>query len=226
MRKFLTILFLNFKTTFFRLFDWVRVVFLYYTLKPRFIWIDLLFVCHYFLKNPHAVSRDFLRQKGEKNIYAYGETPLTTLDKIVRECRILSKDLFYELGCGSGRSCFWLQTFVRCQIVGVDYLPAFIEKANRIKRCSGMLKMDFILEDMLSLDLKPATAIYLYGTCLEDTVIEKLICQFKHLRPYTKVITVSYPLTDYCNGIFKVTKQFSGRFPWGEADIYLNERLP
>lgn len=216
--------FLNIRTTFFRIYQWVLTLLFYYPRELKFLWIDVLLALQYLWKNPHHVSRDFLRQRGLTTIYAYGETPLTTLDHIVKECRVLSKDVFYELGCGSGRTCFWMQMFVKCQVVGIDFLPAFITKANRVKKWAAATKLDFIQKDMLECDLQKATVIYLYGTCLDDQTILKLIEKFKHLRPNTKIITVSYPLTEYSDH-FKLLKQFSVRYPWGKADVFLNQLL-
>jgi SAM-dependent methyltransferase len=216
--------FFSLKTSFFRLFEWGRVVWRYYRSAASFVWLDVLLALHYLFRNPHRISKAFLMKKGAKNIYAFGETPLTTLDTIARECRILSDDLVYELGCGSGRTCFWLRTFVKCQVVGVDYLPAFISKANRVKKWARLSKIHFLQEDMLTVDLKGASVIYLYGTCLEDAVIERLLYRFEELKRGTKVITVSYPLTDYNNAYFKLEKSFSARFPWGKADIFLQTR--
>lgn len=211
---------LNIKSTFFRLFEWVRVVWCYY---PRFMAIDSLLALHYLLRNPHQISKSFLKKRGAKEIYAYGETPLTTLDKIARECRILSKDVVFDLGCGPGRTTFWFNLFVKCQAVGVDYLPVFIKNAERVKRWTHLGRLEFREEDMLATDLKRATAIYLYGTCLDDQTIEALLKRFRQLRKGTKIITVSYPLTDYCSaGEFVVSKEFKARFPWGKAEVFLN----
>lgn len=216
----LSVIWLNIKSTFFRLFEWIRVVFCYY---PKFLGIDCLLAIHYILRNPHQISKHFLKKRGEKQIYAYGETPLTTLDKIARECRILSKDVVFDLGCGPGRTTFWLNLFVKCQVVGIDYLPTFITNAERVKRWASLNRIEFQKQDMLTADLKRATAIYLYGTCLEDQTIETLISRFSLLSKGTKVITVSYPLTDYCSEkLFTVAKEFEARFPWGKADVYLN----
>ncbi len=216
-------LFFNLKTTFFRLYEWVRVATLYYPRRVRFLWIDCLFAAQYVWKSPHRMSKHFQIRRGAKNIYTFGETPLTTLDRIAKECRILSKDNLFELGCGSGRTCFWLRAFVGCRVTGIDYLPTFIQKANRIKNWSGISEIEFLKEDMFTANLRKATVIYLYGTCLEDDEIEKLIENFKDLRPKTRVISVSYPLTDYSSE-FRLIKQFKGRFPWGKADIFINEK--
>lgn len=220
----LKLIFFNLKTTFFRLFEWGKVVALYYVRNRSFLWIDGLLAMHYLLKNPHHISRDFHKKRGEKNIYVYGETPLTTLDHIAKECRILSKDVFYELGCGSGRTCLWLHKFVQCRVVGIEYLPEFVKKAERIKRWMHLSKVNFLLEDMLTADLQQATVIYLYGTCLEDEIIKQLVSRFHELGSGTKIITVSYPLPEYSIH-FKLIKEFSGRFPWGKATIFLNEKI-
>lgn len=218
------VILLTLKATYFRLFEWLRVVLRYYKCEPNFFWIDCLLGSSYLVKNPHRISRDFLKKRGAKNIYAYGETPLTTLDTISKACGICAKDCVFELGCGSGRSCFWLQTFVNCRTVGIDYLPEFIFKAKRVARWAGLGNLDFVQADYSQADLHKATVIYLYGTCLEDSAIEKLVDHFKSLRSGTKVITVSYPLTDFSSD-FILLKEFTGRFPWGRASIYLNIKL-
>lgn len=205
------LLLVNLRATFFRLFEWVIVAFRYYR-KPSFLLTDLLLVFHYFWRNPHQVS---------KGICVYGETPLTTLDKIARECGILSDDKVYELGCGSGRTLFWLRAFVKCQVVGIDFLPIFIQKGRKIQRWLRFDRTDFLLKDLGEVDYSDATVLYLYGTCLDDSQIQRLVDCFSKLKPGTRVITVSYPLTDYSPD-FILVKQFSAHFPWGRAEVYLN----
>ncbi len=214
-------LLVNLRATVFRLVESVRVV-LHYSCKPSFVITDLFLAAHYLVRNPHQVSKAFMKQRGEKNLYTYGETPLTTLDRIARECQILSKDIVYELGCGPGRTLFWLRHFVQCRVVGVDYLPTFIERAQRVNRWRQLDRMTFLNQDMLETDYSQATVVYLYGTCLEDEVIEKLCSRLsRELKPGAKVITVSYPLSDY-SPHFTCTKQFSAQFPWGKAEVFLN----
>ncbi|MFZ0566330.1 MAG: class I SAM-dependent methyltransferase [Chlamydiales bacterium] len=217
-------LFIHLRATYFRLIEGVRVIFYYYP-NLRFLWSDLLLASRYLLSNPHQVSRDYLTQKGELDVYKYGETPLTTLDQIARECSVLSKDVVYELGCGSGRTAFWLHSFVRCSVVAVDFLPLFIQRGRWVNKWSHHGEIEFRNENFLETDLKEATVIYLYGLCLEDKIIEQLIRRFEMLKAGTKIITVSYPLEDFSRpGFFKVTKQFLATFPWGKAIVYLNVR--
>ena len=64
--------------------------------------------------------------------------------------------------------------------------------------------------------------IYLYGTCFSEAAIDQLIVLFSQLPVGTKIITVSYALTEYQpESPFQVVKQFEERFTWGIADVYL-----
>jgi hypothetical protein len=79
----------------------------------------------------------------------------------------------------------------------------------------------FTLGDITTMNLSSATVIYLYGTCLQDDQIEKIARNMKKLPSATKIITVSYPLTDYFPYGFKVQDQFEANFNWGKTDVYV-----
>lgn len=201
--------------------DFLKVVGKYY---PTFSFFkkDMSLLLTYLFDNPFAISKRFLIKKGEKDVYAYGETPLTTLDFIAKECRLSSDDTVFELGCGRGRSCFWLNQFIGCKVVGVEIIPDFIERAERVKRKLKVQNIEFRNEDMLNTDFKGATVLYLYGTCLEEEFIKRLINRFKSLPTGTKIITVSYSLPEFTHEpVFEIMKRFPAKFTWGTADVYL-----
>lgn len=196
---------------------------LYYYSNFKFCKIDLSLLTLYVANNPFTISKEFLQRKGEKEVYAYGETPLTTLDHIAKECQITAKDTVFELGCGRGRSCFWLNTFIGCNVVGIEYVPEFVQRANTIKNRFALDNVEFRQQDMLNANYNNATVLYLYGTTLDDAMIQKLIERFKSLPSGTKIITVSYSLNEYTSQpLFEVMKRFTASFPWGDTDIYLH----
>lgn len=177
----------------------------------------------YLFDNPYKLSKRFLTRRGEKEIYAYGETPLSSLEEIAKICKIKSQDKVFELGCGRGATCFWLSTILKCSVVGIDYLPEFIQRAKRIQQKLKIKNLEFRLGDIADADLSGATVIYLYGTCLDESMIQTLIQKFKKLPAGTKIITVSYPLSDYIKGEspFEIMNQFEVSFTWGTADVFL-----
>lgn len=205
--------------------EYCKVVKRYYKNK-LFRKIDLALIRKYFFKNAFKVSKEFLLAKEESEIYAYGETPLTTLEEIARHCTLSSADTLYELGSGRGRSCFWLNCFVGCKVVGIDYVPQFIEKATQIKEQFHLKDIEFRQENFLHTDFRGATTIYLYGTLLDEPLLRKLVRRFSHLPKETKFITVSYPLNDFvAKPLFEEVKVFPASFNWGETEIYLQKLI-
>lgn len=187
--------------------------------------VDGSLLLTYLFDNPFTISKRFLMKRGAKDVYAYGETPLTTMEHIASACRLKPSDTIFELGCGRGRTCFWMREFIGCDVVGIEYIPEFVERANRIVHKLRLDRIDFRNEDLLEADFSGATVFYLYGTCYEDDFIKQLIEKFKHSPSGTKIISVSYPLTDYTDEpLFEVMKRFPAQFTWGEADVYLNVR--
>lgn len=224
MKEFFQLLWINLTVQLFSLVEFIKVAFLYYS-NIMFLKIDLSILLTYFFDNPFTISKRFLMKRGEKDVYAYGETPLTTLDHIAAECQISAKDKVYELGCGRGRTCFWLNCFKKCNVVGIEFVPEFVERANRVKNKLHVEGVEFREQDMLETDVSDATVIYLYGTCYEDDFIQKIVEKFSKMPSGTKIITVSYPLTDYTvKPIFEVMKRFQAKFTWGETDVYLQIR--
>ncbi|MFQ5729199.1 MAG: methyltransferase domain-containing protein [Waddliaceae bacterium] len=204
--------------------EFLKVVYFYYP-NRNFRRLDLYLLRNYILQSPYQISKSFLQEKGEKEIYTYGETPLTTLDKIVRECQIQSSDVVYELGAGRARSCFWLHFFVGCRVVGVEFIPTFVKISQKVRRTFGVEGVTFLYKDILDADYTEASVIYFYGTCSDTPFIQKLIEKLKEVPSGTKIISVSYPLTSYMQEpLFELRGAFSARFTWGESTVYLQVR--
>lgn len=208
--------------------NYCHVIVKYYR-HLAFLKVDSTLLFFYLFRNPFKISRRYLEEKGAEEIYAYGETPLTTMDLIATEVGVKPADALFELGCGRGRTCFWLHLMKGCRVVGIDYVPEFIHNANRVKKRFNLTRIDFRKEDFLESSLDGATIIYLYGTCLPDETIVGMMEKFRQLPIGTKIVTVSYPLDEYENlnenqqVVFRLIKAFKGRFEWGEAEVFVQQ---
>lgn len=171
----------------------------------RFALIDLSFGLIGLFSNPYRVCRKFLQKRREAEIYAYGETPLATYEKIAKECQIDPSDIWFELGAGRGKGCFWLAEFVGCQVVGVEWVPQFVKAAQSIKTLFSHEKVKFLCSEIQQVDLSSATFIYLYG-----------IWPDLKLSPGTRVLSISEPLPGH-----HPLHSFWVRFPWGRTRAYL-----
>ena len=189
---------------------------------PDFVPYDTIFERNYLWHNPFRISKAFLKQKQGVSLDAYGETPFSVLARLAKECHFTPQDRVLELGCGRGKGVFFWSHIANCSVVGIDWVPLFIHRAHRIaEQFKPRLPVEFYCQDMLGMDFSEFSVIYLYGTCLEDGVIQHLISRFENLDESVKIVTVSYPLSDYSPHFYTV-KNCEASFPWGTTEIYLN----
>lgn len=194
-----------------------------YWRKPRFMHVDIGLFLTYFFDNPFKISKRFLSHSGEKNLYQYGETPLTTLEAIMIRAGVTKEDVVYELGAGTGRTSFWLSQFYGCRTIGIEQIPAFVTRAQRLVKSCKLERVTFKQEDFTECTFPDATVIYLYGTCLSEESLDKLVPNMAKLPKGTKIITVSYPLTTYdSDNSFEIMRVFSMPFTWGETEVFLH----
>lgn len=189
----------------------------------KFMSVDFGLFLTYLFDNPFQISKRFLAEKGEPDLHQYGETPLTTLETIMKKTGVTAKDTVYELGSGRGRTSFWLSQYLGCNTVGIEQVPAFVDRANRLVQRCGLKNVQFKQENFCDSTFEGATVVYLYGTCLEDEAIRKLAARLAKLPSGTKIITVSYPLNDYdTTNSFELMNCFQQPFTWGNADVFLH----
>lgn len=167
--------------------------------------------------SPYHVSRDFLKKRGESNLYTYGETPLTTLAELAERFALSPEDHLIELGAGRGRGALFFASYVGCRVTAFEQIPFFAQQLKAV----APPHLTVHSTNFFAADLGEATAIYLYGTLLTDEEITQLIPRFP---PAAHIFTVSFPLSAYSD-VYQTTKQFRGSFPWGRTEIYCNERI-
>ncbi|MCB1113313.1 MAG: hypothetical protein KDK62_00975 [Chlamydiia bacterium] len=185
---------------------------------PQSFFLSLL----YFFKNPFRVSKSFWVEKGADEVDVYGETPLVTLDKIAARAALSKEDTFFDLGMGRGKGALFIKHKVGCKVVGLEIIPNFVKKAERVKRFFGLKDIWFLLKDLTVADLSRGTVFYLYGNFLSDETLLELGKKLDELPKGTKVISVSFPISDYTHN-FKVQESFEGEFPWGKTDIFISK---
>ncbi len=196
-----------------------------YYLSLRFLLIDVFFFLFYMFKNPYRMNRQFMQRIGSENVYSYGETPLTTWHKIVKRSKIKKEDHILELGSGRAKTCFWLNNFIGCQSTAVEWNPSFIFYSNIIKTIFRIKNMNLINDNFFNIDYSFASVVYLYGTSLKTDEILKIIDKLKNLKTGSKVITISFSLTDYINSEFELINHFSVSFPWGNTLAYIHKKI-
>lgn len=187
---------------------------------PAFIPASLLLGLFYFFRNPFRLSKRYWIEKKASDVDVYGETPLATFEKIAARAHISPEDTFYDLGMGRGKGCFFMKAHTGCKVVGIEVIPAFVKTAERIKQFLNLKEIWFSLKDLEAADLSRGTVFYLYGNFLTDPQLFDLGKKLDALPKGVKVVSVSFPITDYAAG-YELIDQFVGDFPWGSTDIYI-----
>lgn len=211
---------LRFKTDLLQLIENIRVALRYYHNK-EFRRRDLALLKSSFCNNPYKIGSRYVKESGNES-YTYGETPLTSLEKIVKECDITKEDKVFELGSGRGRAALWLAAYLGCKVVAIENVPELYELS---KKALTMPNIKVIRGNFLKRSLEGATVVFLFGSCLSEEEIDQLTERVKSLKKNTKIITVSFPLKRYC----EVVKVFEVPFLFGKASVYyqlLRERAP
>lgn len=191
-------------------------------IDPEFQKLDQALLTAYIFKNPYTISRKYLQKKQEKMIHTYGETPLSTYDRVAQEVGLKPTDIFLELGSGRGRGALFINHFYNCQTIGIERIPQFVKLSRHLAKTFGLERVTFTCADMVQIPLPQASVIYLYGICLPDAAIEQLITNFQKMKKGTQIVSISFPLTDYDSKHFALKKSFPVTFPWGETEGYVN----
>jgi SAM-dependent methyltransferase len=194
----------------------IRTIRRYYS-NFYFALADLTLSLLYTFCNPYRHCRKFLEKIGEKQIYAYGETPFSTLETIAREVNATSQDYWLELGSGRGKAALWIASFIGCRTTGIEWVPRFVKRANFTARLFRLSNLSYECKNILDAPFKDATIIYLYGTTWDDELIGKIQEKILTLQKRIKLVIISSPLKNT-----KVIKTFKVSFPWGNTSAYLH----
>ncbi len=152
----------------------------------------------------------------QRSLSTYGEIMWDSATKIFNDIAFTKKDVFYELGCGTGKVCSQLYLTTPCKkIVGIELSPTRlshaykaqkdilkqVKKSKRKKR-----KWEYRNENFLDSDLHDATVIYsltIFENDVMKEITEKLatlkdglrVITFKHLAPHPHfTLTKTYHL--------------------------------
>ena len=157
---------------------------------PFMVKVDMKIAIAYFFTNPYRTVRKHLQKKGVKNPYQYGETPLKALDSLVMAAGGVKKyHYFADLGAGRGRLCEFIQKRYGCKVFAYEQMSLFVKKGKKLFPKVSFVSGDFLKKDLSSMDL-----IYLYGTMMTEN---EILTFAQKISKSTKIITISYPLTDY-----------------------------
>ena len=196
-----------------------------YSRYKGFLTSYMLLSLSYLWSSPYTISRRYLKWQGAKDVYSYGETPLTVMDTIVCRVGLEPGCRIFEFGAGSGYTSLWLYHVRGCRVTAIDVVPGFIRRLGSLVKWRKITGITVRGESYLDTPLNQADCVYLYASNLDDDEITLLVSHLARLREGGQVITISYALVDYDkDGLFQLVDQFAVIFPWGEAEVFVQVR--
>ncbi|MEC7984897.1 MAG: class I SAM-dependent methyltransferase [Myxococcota bacterium] len=194
-----------------------------YGFSQRMLGVEIGLALLYPIISPYRINARYIRNQNDSTEFVFGETPLRTLEKICRWARIPQNAVIFDVGCGWGRTTFFLDALNRAdRTIGIDIIPQYIRRANRLRSILGRERMDFVRADVRRIDYRDADVIYSYCTCFSEPVVEELVALWEDdLYTGTVVITTSYCLSNYAKkGRFRLLASRDFHFIWGLCRVF------
>jgi len=212
------LLYINISNAFYNFFIYILEVFKFYQNKV-FRKIDFELLKIYSVNDQFQVSISESRKIHlKRQNLTYGETSLLAIDKIMKFIKPKESDIFYDLGCGTGRICFFVNTFYKLNTNGIDLIPSFISNANKVIDKFKLENISIVKNNWLEMDLNDGDIFYIAGTCFSEEIINELLEKLRTLKVGSIIISVSNNFeADY----LKLIKSMTLPFSWGQSTVYI-----
>lgn len=170
------------------------------------------------------------REKGDAFEYVYGEIEFIPFIALLSLVNPDEKTIFYDLGCGTGKAVIAAAMVYPIQkSVGIELFPELYhcacEQRKQLATTANYLtaanNIEFILADFLTVDLNPATLIFINSTGFIGDTWKTLCKRLDTLPQLETVITTSKPLASDVFTPIKVSKTLMS---WGVVLSYIHVR--
>lgn len=165
-------------------------------------------------------------------------TPDATVEATLDLAGLKPDDYAIDLGSGDGRMII-AAARRGARGHGVEYNPQMVEYSTKRAREAGVAdRAQFVQGDMYVADISKASVLPLF---LLTQNLDQLVPNFLTLRPGTRIVTVTYTITDWdydesaevgpgCNAWCKVFKYIvpanaNGAWKLGDAELVVNQKF-
>jgi ubiquinone/menaquinone biosynthesis C-methylase UbiE len=123
-------------------------------------------------------------------------TPPDVVDRMLSLAEVSSNDLVYDLGCGDGRIVIAAAKRCGARGVGVDIEPYWVDTARAKARQAEVEHLStFEVQDVLTLDVSPATVVILYLVEWSTRKVQPLITSM--VKPGTRIVSLSFSMDNW-----------------------------
>ena len=128
-----------------------------------------------------------------QSLAPYVPTPPDVVDRMLALAQVTKDDVVYDLGCGDGRIPIAAARKFGAKGVGLDIDPRRIEESRANAKIAGVEHLvEFRVEDVMKVDVSPATVVTLYLLTSSNTKLRPILQ--KQLRPGARVVSHAFSM--------------------------------
>ncbi len=126
----------------------------------------------------------------------YVATPQVVVDRMLELAEVRKDDVVYDLGSGDGRIVITAARRYGARGIGFEIDPNLVRRArNNAGRARVSDVADFRLQDVMTVDLSPASVVTLY--LLQDANLKLRPRLLSQLRPGSRVVSHDFHMGDW-----------------------------
>jgi SAM-dependent methyltransferase len=142
-----------------------------------------------------SLAQELAPQK-EPFLAPYAATPEEIVDEMLRLAEVRKDDVVYDLGSGDGRIVITAARRYGARGVGVEIDPKLVRLSRENARRAGVEELvEFREQDVLTVDLSPATVVTLYLFREANLLLRPRIQT--QLRPGSRVVSHDFDMGDW-----------------------------
>jgi len=121
----------------------------------------------------------------------YGELNLDEIDKLFKIIEIKNNDIFYDLGCGSGKINLYIALKYNIKSIGIEIIEKRFQVAKSIKKKVKNENIVFKQNDLFKENLSDGTIFYSYNLTWPTDINIKMIEKIKKEAKKCKYIILT-----------------------------------
>ena len=127
-----------------------------------------------------------------QSLAPYVPTPEDVVERMLDLAEVKQGDVVYDLGCGDGRIPI-AAARRGAKGVGVDIDPQRIAESNANAKAAGMTdRVEFLVQDAMTVDLSPATVVTLYLLSSSNAKLRPILT--KQLKPGARIVSHAFSM--------------------------------
>lgn len=167
-----------------------------------------------------SMKEGYKQSKERIRNLTYGETSYFAIKASLEFVKMTKDDVFYDLGCGIGKTVFFANAVYGAKSIGVDIVGDFITNGNLVVKEMNLQNISFLEKSIFDIDLKNGTVFYITPTCFDEENMRKVIKKFEKLPKGSRLIVLSKHLQ---MPNLKLLGSQTLYYSWGRAETFYYE---